>query len=167
MASVLADNAIADFAVNQAHMADLVDRNPIMVTALNPVSGYETGAKNAKRAYAEGRKVKDVAAEMTKLTPGELDRLLNPKAMTEGGIFKLASLSYSAARSSSIKTAPLWWIRCERRCHRGTRDGGSGSHKLESPAPYRCTRGRTRERSGRIFHAGFLHQSSLMIVPRP
>ena len=90
MASVLADNAIADFAVNQAHMADLVDRNPIMVTALNPVSGYETGAKNAKRAYAEGRKVKDVAAEMTKLTPGELDRLLNPKAMTEGGIFKSA-----------------------------------------------------------------------------
>ena len=87
-ASVLADKAIADFAVNQARTADLVDRNPIMVTALNPVAGYETGAKIAKRAYAEGRKVKDVAAEMTKLTPGELDRLLNPKAMTEGGIFK-------------------------------------------------------------------------------
>jgi len=88
VASVLADKAIADFAVNQARTADLVDRNPIMVTALNPVTGYEMGAKIAKRAYAEGRKVKDVAAEMTKLTPGELDRLLNPRAMTEGGIFK-------------------------------------------------------------------------------
>ena len=87
-ASVLADKAIADFAVNQARTADLVDRNPIMVTALNPVTGYEMGAKIAKRAYAEGRKVKDVAAEMTKLTPGELDRLLNPRAITEGGIFK-------------------------------------------------------------------------------
>ena len=86
VASVLADKAIADFAVNQARTADLVDRNPIMVTALNPVTGYEMGAKIAKRAYAEGRKVKDVAAEMTKLTPGELDRLLNPRTMTEGGI---------------------------------------------------------------------------------
>ncbi|PYR00704.1 MAG: aspartate ammonia-lyase, partial [Acidobacteria bacterium] len=87
-ASVLADKAIADFAVNQARTADLVDRNPIMVTALNPVTGYEMGAKIAKRAYAEGRKVKDVAAEMTELTSAELDRLLNPRAMTEGGIFK-------------------------------------------------------------------------------
>ena len=87
-ASVLAGKAIADFVVNQEHVADLVDRNPIMVTVLNPVTGYETGAKIAKRAYAERRKVKEVAAEMTKLTPGELDRLLNPRAMTEGGIFK-------------------------------------------------------------------------------
>jgi fumarate hydratase class II len=87
-ASVLADKAIADFAVNQAHTADLVDRNPIMVTVLNPVTGYETGAKIAKRAYAERRTVKEVAAEMTGLAPGELDRLLNPRSMTEGGIFK-------------------------------------------------------------------------------
>ena len=87
-AAVLADKAVADFAVNQAHTADLVDRNPILVTALNPVTGYEMGAKIAKRAYAEGRKVKDVAAEMTELTSAELDRLLNPRAMTEGGIFK-------------------------------------------------------------------------------
>jgi fumarate hydratase class II len=87
-ASVLAAKAIADFSVNQDHTADLVDRNPIMVTALNPVIGYETGAKIAKRAYAEGRKVKEVAAEMTKLTPEELHRLLNPRAMTEGGILK-------------------------------------------------------------------------------
>jgi fumarate hydratase class II len=87
-ASVLADKAIADFVVNEARVADLVDRNPILVTVLNPVTGYETGARIAKRAYAEGRKVKEVAADMTTLTPGELDRLLNPRAMTEGGIFK-------------------------------------------------------------------------------
>jgi fumarate hydratase, class II len=87
-ASLLADKAIAGFTVNRARTADLVDRNPIMVTALNPVTGYETGARIAKRAYAEGRTVKDVAAEMTQLTPGELDRLLNPRTMTDGGIFK-------------------------------------------------------------------------------
>ena len=84
--SLLADKAIAGFTVNEARLADLVRRNPILVTALNPVIGYETGAKIAKRAYAEGRPVKEVAAEMTVLSNDELERLLDPRAMTEGGI---------------------------------------------------------------------------------
>jgi fumarate hydratase class II len=88
VASLLADKAIAAFTVNEARLADLVGRNPIMVTALNPVTGYEVGAKIAKRAYAEGRPVKEVAAEMTALSAEELERLLDPRAMTEGGIFK-------------------------------------------------------------------------------
>jgi len=88
VASLLADKAIAGFTVNEARLADLVGRNPIMVTALNPVTGYEIGAKIAKRAYAEGRPVKEVAAEMTALTAEDLERLLDPRAMTEGGIFK-------------------------------------------------------------------------------
>ena len=50
-------------------IAELVDRNPIMVTALNPIIGYDLAAKIAKRAYAENRRVKDVAAEMTDLSP--------------------------------------------------------------------------------------------------
>ena len=61
-------------------------RNPILVTALNPVIGYELGAKIAKQAYAEGRPLKDVARELTDLTDEELDRLLDPAALTEGGI---------------------------------------------------------------------------------
>jgi len=88
VASLLADKAIAAFTVNETRLADLVGRNPIMVTALNPVTGYEVGAKIAKRAYAEGRPVKEVAAEMTALSAEELERLLDPRAMTEGGIFK-------------------------------------------------------------------------------
>jgi fumarate hydratase, class II len=83
---LLADKTIASFTVNEARLADLAGRNPIMVTALNPVIGYELGAKIAKRAYAEGRSVKEVAAEMTALTSDELDRLLDPRAMTEGGV---------------------------------------------------------------------------------
>ena len=85
-ASVLADRAIAGFVANEERSRDLAERNPILVTALNPVIGYETGAKVAKRAYAEGRRVKDVAAEETGLGGDELDRLLDPLAMTEGGI---------------------------------------------------------------------------------
>ena len=85
-APLLADKAIAGFTVNENRLADLAGRNPILVTALNPVVGYELGAKIAKRAYAEGRPVKEVAAELTTLTAEELDRLLDPKAMTEGGL---------------------------------------------------------------------------------
>ena len=67
--------------INQA-----LNRNPILVTALNPVIGYEKGAAVAKQAYKEGRSVKDIAREMTDLTEEELDRLLDPAGLTEGGI---------------------------------------------------------------------------------
>jgi fumarate hydratase class II len=72
--------------VNQGNIDKAIDRNPILVTALNPVIGYEKGAAIAKKAYAEGRPIKDVAREETDLTEDELDRLLDPAAMTEGGI---------------------------------------------------------------------------------
>jgi fumarate hydratase class II len=82
----LADKAIADFTVNIDNINRALDRNPILVTALNPVIGYEKGAAIAKKAYAEGRSVKDVAREMTDLSDEDLDRLLDPAALTEGGI---------------------------------------------------------------------------------
>jgi fumarate hydratase class II len=82
----LADKAIAGFTVNLGNIAAALDRNPILVTALNPVIGYEKGAAIAKAAYKQGRPVKDVAREMTDLTDEELDRLLDPAALTEGGI---------------------------------------------------------------------------------
>jgi fumarate hydratase, class II len=83
---VLADQAIAGFTVNEERIASLVGRNPILVTALNPVIGYELGAKIAKQAYAEGRLLKAVALEKTQLNEAELDRLLDPRQLTEGGI---------------------------------------------------------------------------------
>ncbi len=83
---LLADKAVAGFAVNQQAVATLVDKNPILVTALNPVIGYETGAKIAKAAYAERRTLRDVAKQMTELSDEELDRYLDPRPMTEGGI---------------------------------------------------------------------------------
>jgi len=82
----LADKAIRGFTVNQANLDRALERNPILVTALNPVIGYEKGAAVAKKAYAEGRPVKDVAREMTDLSDEELDRLLDPASLTQGGI---------------------------------------------------------------------------------
>ncbi len=59
-----------------------MEQNPILVTALNPVIGYDKAAQIAKTAYAEGRRVKDVAASQTDLSVDELDRLLDPRRMT-------------------------------------------------------------------------------------
>jgi fumarate hydratase class II len=82
----LADHAIAGFRVNRDRIQDALARNPILVTALNPIIGYEKGAAIAKKAYREGRPILDVAAEMTDLSLEELRRLLDPKSLTEGGI---------------------------------------------------------------------------------
>ena len=83
---LLADKAVRGFSVNREQIALLVDKNPVLVTALNPLIGYEKAAEIAKQAYAEGRRVKDVAAEKTTLSHDELDRLLDPRALTLGGI---------------------------------------------------------------------------------
>ncbi len=83
---VLADKAIAGFSVNDEKMLELVDKNPIMVTVLNPIIGYEKGASLAKQALKEGRRLKDVALEQTELSAEELDTLLDAKEMTLGGI---------------------------------------------------------------------------------
>ncbi|MBV9696813.1 MAG: aspartate ammonia-lyase, partial [Gammaproteobacteria bacterium] len=82
----LADGAIAGFTVNAARLAEALERNPILVTALNPVIGYEKGAAIAKQAYAEGRAILEVAAEKTNLSREELQRLLDPAELTRGGI---------------------------------------------------------------------------------
>jgi fumarate hydratase class II len=82
----LADNALEGFTVNRDRMNDALARNPILVTALNPLIGYEKGAAIAKKAYREGRPILDVAAEMTDLSIDELRRLLDPKSLTDGGI---------------------------------------------------------------------------------
>jgi fumarate hydratase class II len=50
------------------------------------VIGYEKGAAIAKRAYAEGRAILDVAAEMTGIERSELERLLDPLHLTAGGV---------------------------------------------------------------------------------
>jgi fumarate hydratase class II len=83
---LLADSAIVDFVVNIDAIKSALERNPILVTALNPVIGYELGAATAKQAYKEGRPIRDVAKEKTGLSDEELERLLDPLELTKGGI---------------------------------------------------------------------------------
>jgi len=85
-ARVLGDSAIAGFEVDDVRIRAALDRNPILITALNSVIGYEQGAAIAKQAYREGRSVLEVAKEQTRLSDAELRELLDPAALTDGGI---------------------------------------------------------------------------------
>ena len=77
----LADHAVAGFTVNEEAMRAALDRNPILVTALNAEIGYEAGARIAKEAYASGRPILDVAAEHTDIPRERLQQLLDPAAL--------------------------------------------------------------------------------------
>lgn len=85
-AKALADEAIASFTVNEDHISEQLARNPILITALNTVIGYEIGAKIAKTAYERGASVLEVAKEMTDIPENELIRLLDPAKLTKGGL---------------------------------------------------------------------------------
>ena len=83
---LLADKAIATFRVNQAKLKEALARNPILVTALNPIIGYQKAAEIAKLAYKQGRPIIDVALENTDLQRSQLEALLDPEKLTAGGI---------------------------------------------------------------------------------
>ena len=83
---LLADKAIATFSVREDNLEEALSKNPILVTALNPIIGYEKAASIAKAAYKQGRPIIDVAKEMTDLSRDELEKLLEPKHLTQGGI---------------------------------------------------------------------------------
>lgn len=83
---LLADKAIAGFQVHEQKLSQRLALNPILVTALNPIVGYQKAAEICKQAYREGRPVVDVAEEQTDLARAELKRLLDPVLLTRGGI---------------------------------------------------------------------------------
>lgn len=81
----LADLAIKGFTVNHENLQEALEVNPILVTALNTVVGYEKGAAIAKEAYASGRPVLEVALDMTDLDKETLKKYLDPALLTQGG----------------------------------------------------------------------------------
>jgi fumarate hydratase class II len=82
----LADAAIAGFKVKPERIDAALGRNPILVTALNPVIGYEKGAATAKQAYKQGRPILEVARETTGMKEAELKKYLDPLRLAQGGI---------------------------------------------------------------------------------
>jgi fumarate hydratase class II len=83
-----ADRSVANLSVNKEKIADMIERNPVLVTALNPKIGYDKGSAIAKKAFKENRPVKEVAREMTDLSDEELEEILDPVKMTKGGFME-------------------------------------------------------------------------------
>jgi fumarate hydratase class II len=79
---ILARKVFAELQANSDKLELTLAQNPILVTALNPVIGYELGARIAKAAYQQNRPVLELALEMTDLDEAELKRLLDPVALT-------------------------------------------------------------------------------------
>lgn len=86
ISELLANKAIKTFSVNTQKINETLALNPILVTALNSLIGYEKAAMIAKTAYQEGRPIIDVAEQYTDLTRDKLEVLLAPVKLTEGGI---------------------------------------------------------------------------------
>ena len=76
---LLAKKCIKTFKINEKNSSQNLHRNPILVTALNPIIGYKKAAEIAKKAYKEKRAIIDVAEEMTTIERKELESLLDPK----------------------------------------------------------------------------------------
>ena len=81
-AKLIGEQAIEGFTVNKDNIETPLYRNPVLVTALNPVIGYEKAAEIAKAAYKENKPVIDVAEAMTDIPRDELETLLDPRALT-------------------------------------------------------------------------------------
>jgi fumarate hydratase class II len=80
------DRAVAGVTANQEKAEGWLARNAILVTALNPVIGYSKGVEVAKEAMATNRTIKEVVVEKGYLSAEEAERILDARAMTEGGI---------------------------------------------------------------------------------
>jgi fumarate hydratase, class II len=77
-----AERSVSGLEARREVISQMVGKNPILVTALNPLIGYDKAAKIAKKAFAENRSVMDVAKEMTDLSDDELKKALDPINMT-------------------------------------------------------------------------------------
>jgi len=83
---LFAEKAIAGLVANEEICAGYVEISPSMATALNPLIGYERAAEIAKRSFRERRPVRELAREMTSLSPAEIDEALDPRRQTEPGL---------------------------------------------------------------------------------
>jgi len=83
---LLAERCVEGLVANRRRAQELLEQSLAMVTALAPSLGYDRAAEIAKEAYASGRTVREVAVERSGLPADELERLLDARAQTEGGV---------------------------------------------------------------------------------
>jgi aspartate ammonia-lyase len=79
---VLRERCVDGITANPERMRWFVEHSVGIVTALVPIIGYERSTEIAREALETGRGVYELVMERKLLTREELDRLLNPEAMT-------------------------------------------------------------------------------------
>jgi fumarate hydratase class II len=85
-ADTFAEKCVDGLEANRERARELVEKNAIIVTALNPHIGYDNGARIAKEAVATGRSVRDLVLEAGLMSEEEVDEALDIRAMTQGGL---------------------------------------------------------------------------------
>jgi fumarate hydratase, class II len=85
------DKCVVGITANREKAEGWLAKNAILVTALNPVIGYLNGAAVAKEAMASGRTIKEVVVEKGLLSGEEVDKLIDARTLTEGGIQGIAA----------------------------------------------------------------------------
>ncbi|HDH24998.1 MAG TPA: class II fumarate hydratase [Actinobacteria bacterium] len=86
VSTVLAEKCVDGIEANVERATELVERDIIIITALAPHVGYDKAADIAHVAMDTNRGVREVALEMSGLSAEELDKVLDLKKMTEGGV---------------------------------------------------------------------------------
>ena len=84
--SILAKNCVDGLVANRERARELVEQSLAMVTSLAPKIGYDKAAEIAKEAFETGRTVRELATEKGVLPPEELERALDARSQTEGGL---------------------------------------------------------------------------------
>jgi len=83
---LMAEKCVDGLQANVERNRSLVEGSLAMCTSLAPIIGYDEAAAIAKEAFKSGRTVREVAVERNVLPADELEKVLDPRGMTEGGI---------------------------------------------------------------------------------
>src|SRR5579859_587552 len=81
-----ADVCVKGIEADRERCESLVEQSLAMCTPLAPVIGYDKAAEISKRAYKEGKTVREVAREVSGLSEQQLNEIFNLHALTEPGI---------------------------------------------------------------------------------
>jgi fumarate hydratase class II len=77
---------VSGIEANKEKIERYLDRSLMLVTALNPVIGYDKAAEIAQKAFKENISLKESAVKIGYLTAEEFDKYVNPEEMTEPNI---------------------------------------------------------------------------------
>jgi fumarate hydratase class II len=83
-----AEKCVVGIEANKERCAEMIEKSLAMATALAPVIGYDAAAKIAKKSFATGKTVREVALADKVLTADKLKKILDPWRMTEPGVPK-------------------------------------------------------------------------------